>query len=125
MNPGSLRPGEWYRKYGTASAARAKSVEPDMMMGGAGQRDEEEIDGLMSQLEVEIAKKRKLQEEIARCKQTLMQNAIESSRTKRRQGRGTDFGTLTFGRARGAQRVKLSGLYPQIKNPASYRLDML
>jgi len=125
MNPGSLRPGDWYRKYGTASAVRAKSVEPDMMMGGAGQRDEEEIDQLMTELEGEIAKKRQLQDEIARCKQILMQNAIETSRTIRRQGRGTDFGTLTFGRARGAQKVKLTGLYPQIKNPASYRLDML
>ena len=98
-----------------------------MMMGGVGKREEAEMMSLMDELEREIAMKRKLATEIRQCKELLRAAAVDRGRTERQSSgsSGTNFEALSYSRARGIQRAKLSGMYPQIKSPAAYDLGAL
>jgi hypothetical protein len=125
-----LRPGEWYARYGTAQAARSKSVEPQMMVPGAGgARDhgeaEAEMEKLMTALEHEVARAQRLRADIRECKGILQQARVQRGRAQRRESGSTQFESLTFCRARGIQRAKMSMLWPHVKNPASYDLGAL
>ena len=124
----SVRPADWYSKYGERDrsmalrASGSRSVPPEVMMGTRSSEDDE-IDALMTQMEVELQKKRKLRQEINQCKEILRQDRKVKSQA-RRSG-GTNFDSLSYSRARGPQRTKLTGLFPHIPSPASYRLDLL
>ena len=123
----SVRPETWYSKYGARDrsmslrASGSRSVPLEAMMGTRTAEDDE-IDHLMDQMDAELAKKRQLRREIAECKQILQQ--ASKAKLKSLPG-GTNFESLSYSRARGPQRVRLSGLFPHISNPASYNLGML
>ena len=102
----------------------SRSVPPEAMMGTRTAEDDE-IDELMNQMERELAKKRKLRKEIAQCKGILKQAEKTKGMNSRRASGGTNFESLSYSRARGIQRVKLTGLFPHIQNPASYDLGLL
>ena len=76
-------------------------------------------------MEKELQKKRQLRQEIAHCKEILRQANKVKSQTQRRSSGGTNFEALSYSRARGIQRVKLTGLFPHIQSPASYNLGLL
>ena len=126
----SVRPETWYSKYGDGARSRSlrasgsRSVPLEAMMGTRTAEDNE-IDQLMDQMEQELAKKRELRREIALCKEILQQANLAKSKSMRRSSGGTNFESLSYSRARGIQRVKLTGLFPHIPNPASYNLGML
>lgn len=129
----SVRPADWYSKYGERDRSMslraseggrsgARSVPPEMMVSTRAKEDDE-IDSLMQQMEHELNEKRKLRQEINQCKEILRQHRQVESRA--RKSGGTNFDALAYSRARGPQRVKISGLFPNIPHPASYRLDLL
>ena len=126
----SVRPESWYSKYGERDrsmalrASGSRSVPLEAMMSTRTAEDDE-IDELMDQMEKELAEKRRLRKEIAQCKLVLQQANKMRSRSMRRSSGGTNFESLSYSRARGIQRVKLTGLFPHIPNPASYNLGLL
>jgi hypothetical protein len=126
----SVRPETWYSKYGerdksmSLRASGSRSVPPELMMGTRSEEDDE-VDKLMDAMEKELQKKRQLRQEIAHCKEILRQANKVKSQTQRRSSGGTNFEALSYSRARGIQRVKLTGLFPHIQSPASYNLGLL